>query len=86
MCVCVCVTWHISFDLPTVVNTVQQKNMEPKKSQLSGLWSQMDLNPRRIFVSICATKSLCAPDALPENGDKQWAQHGKRTGAQSNVS
>lgn len=44
-----------SADLPTVVNTVQQKNKEPKKSHRSGLWNQMDLKPRRILISTCFT-------------------------------
>ena len=45
--------------LPTVVKTVQQKNMEPKKSHRSGYCSQMDLKPVLIFCSSSTTSSLC---------------------------
>ena len=52
-------------DLPTVVKTVQQKNMDPKKVHLSGLCSQMDLNPLLILASTSLSTSSWAEEPLP---------------------
>lgn len=42
-------------DLPTVVKTVQQKNIDPKKCHLSGRWSHIDLKPFSIRSSTTTT-------------------------------
>ena len=64
--------------LPTVVKTVQQKNMEPKKSHRSGYCSQMDLKPVLIFCSSSTTNSSCVcllseRDVEPRVMAKQYA-------------
>lgn len=46
------------------MKTVQQKNIEPKKVHLSGLWSHIDLNPYRIFSSTSLTMSSCVQETF----------------------
>lgn len=58
---------------PTVVNTVQQKNIEPKNVHLSALWSHMDLNSNCIISFTSFTMSWCVYEALSENKEKLFS-------------